>query len=405
MSSHSDLRKTAKLMLQLLPGTDFITSGYSAIPKEDNLFGGGNFDAADLDDWLVIQRDMKVDGGMRPVREDDVLALRERAARALQAVYEELGFPAMGDAEVEAATVAYSSADMPERDVVQDLAAADRFMAGPETVVDVIRALERRGYADVAGRILELQRQRITGDYLQPSAIFGDDFRVLSALNDPNDYQGPGTGYRLSPERWRALQDLPQVQAPQDLAAPAGDGRALQLEEVGPARVGPPNEVVIGVGPAFGAALQQTLSGLAHADVLHELLAGVRDEGLTPRVVKMWHTSDCAVIGHQAARLSGSGVAVGLQSKGTTVIHQRDLAPLNNLELFPQAPNLTLASYRQIGRNAARYAGGRPATPVPVKIDNMMRLRLIVHTTLMHLRETREVRPGVTPTELKGGEV
>src|SRR2546421_819762 len=210
MASHSDLRKTAKLMLQLLPGTDFITSGYSAIPKEDNLFGGGNFDAADLDDWLVIQRDMKVDGGMRPVREDDVLAQRERAARALQAVYEELGFPAIGDAEVAAATVAYSSADMPDRDVVQDLAAADRFLAGPETGVDVIRALERRDYGDIAGRILELQRQRITGDYLQPSAIFGDDFRVRSALNDPNDYQGPGTGYRLSPGRWRELQDLPQ---------------------------------------------------------------------------------------------------------------------------------------------------------------------------------------------------
>jgi propanediol dehydratase large subunit len=405
MSSHSDLRKTAKLMLQLLPGTDFITSGYSAIPKEDNLFGGGNFDATDLDDWLVVQRDMKVDGGMRPVREEDVLALRRRAARAVQAVYEELGFPAIDDAEVEAATVAYSSADMPERDVVQDLAAADRFMAGPETVVDVIRALERRGCGDVAGHILELQRQRITGDYLQPSAIFGEDFHVLSALNDPNDYQGPGTGYRPSAERWHELQDLPQVQAPQDLTSPRGNGKPLLLEEVGPARVGPPNEVVIGVGPAFGAALQQTLSGLAHADVLHELLVGVREEGLTPRVVKMWHTSDCAVIGHQAARLSGSGVAVGVQSKGTTVIHQRDLAPLNNLELLPQAPNLTLASYRQIGRNAARYAAGRPATPVSVKIDNMMRLRLIVHTTLMHLRETREIRPGVAPAEMKVGDV
>jgi dehydratase medium subunit len=107
------------------------------------------------------------------------------------------------------------------------------------------------------------------------------------------------------------------------------------------------------------------------------------------------------VIGHQTARLSGSGVAVGIQSKGTTVIHQRDLAPLNNLELFPQAPNLTLGSYRAIGRNAARYAVGRPATPVPVTIDNMMRLRLIVHTTLMHLRETRETVANGTPIELK----
>ena len=29
MSSHSDMRKSAKLMTQFLPGTDFITSGYS----------------------------------------------------------------------------------------------------------------------------------------------------------------------------------------------------------------------------------------------------------------------------------------------------------------------------------------------------------------------------------------
>ena len=31
-------------------------------------------------------------------------------------------------------------------------------------------------------------------------------------------------------------------------------------------------------------------------------------------------------------------------------------APLSNLELFPQAPLLTLDTYRQIGKNAARYA-------------------------------------------------
>ncbi|HEY8284291.1 MAG TPA: propanediol/glycerol family dehydratase large subunit, partial [Chloroflexota bacterium] len=195
MSSHSDLRKTAKLMLQLLPGTDFITSGYSSIPKEDNLFGGGNFDAEDFDDWLVIQRDMKVDGGMRPVREEDVLAVRRRAATALQAVYEELGFPAISDAEVETAACAHSSADLPDRDPIPDLAAADRFLAGPRTVVDVIRALDRRGYSEIAGRLLELQRQRIAGDYLQPSAIFDADFKVLSAINDPNTYRGPGTGY------------------------------------------------------------------------------------------------------------------------------------------------------------------------------------------------------------------
>ncbi|HSB13273.1 MAG TPA: propanediol/glycerol family dehydratase large subunit, partial [Bryobacteraceae bacterium] len=47
MASHSEIRKTAKLMLQFLPGTDFIFSGYSSMPREDNLFGGGNFDTED----------------------------------------------------------------------------------------------------------------------------------------------------------------------------------------------------------------------------------------------------------------------------------------------------------------------------------------------------------------------
>ena len=94
LASHSTMRKSAKLMLQFIPGTDFICSGYSAVPKRDNLFGGGNFDAEDFDDWNVLQRDMQVDGGVLPVTEDEVLAIRRQAAEAIQAVYDELGFPA-----------------------------------------------------------------------------------------------------------------------------------------------------------------------------------------------------------------------------------------------------------------------------------------------------------------------
>jgi propanediol dehydratase large subunit len=71
LASHSDLRKAAKLMLQFIPGTDFITSGYGAIPRYDNMFGGGNFDVTELDDWHVLQRDMQVDGGIQPVSEED----------------------------------------------------------------------------------------------------------------------------------------------------------------------------------------------------------------------------------------------------------------------------------------------------------------------------------------------
>ncbi|MEJ1730530.1 propanediol/glycerol family dehydratase large subunit, partial [Escherichia coli] len=82
LASHSDMRKTAKLMCQFLPGADFVHSGYSSMPRYDNLFGGGCFDADDLDDYLVLQRDMRVDAGLHPVREAEVLAAREEAARA-----------------------------------------------------------------------------------------------------------------------------------------------------------------------------------------------------------------------------------------------------------------------------------------------------------------------------------
>jgi len=401
MASHSDIRKTAKLMLQLLPGTDFITSGYSSIPKEDNLFGGGNFDAEDFDDWLVLQHDMKVDGGMRPVREEEVILVRRRAALALQAVYDELGFPAITDEEVEAASIAHSSLDMPDRNVILDLAAADAFMSGPGSVVDVIRALDRAGFEDIASRILEMQKQRVAGDYLQTSAIFDSHFNVQSAINDPNEYSGPGTGYGLDPARWRELSDLPQAKRAMELVSGGNEIPPPGLEDLGPAKRGREKEVVIAVGPAFGTALRQTLGKLRHADVLHEIMAGVAEEGLPSRVVKVYDTADCAAIGHEGALLSGSGVAIGLQSKGTTVIHRKDLAVLNNLELFPQAPNLTLELYRAIGRNAARYAKGVPSKPVAVPIDNMMRLRLIVHTTLMHLLETKEIRSGHPAVELK----
>ena len=72
-------------MLQFIPGTDFITSGFGAIPRYDNMFGGGDFDVTELDDWYVLQRDMQIDGGIVPVREDEVLRVRERGAKAVQA--------------------------------------------------------------------------------------------------------------------------------------------------------------------------------------------------------------------------------------------------------------------------------------------------------------------------------
>lgn len=401
MASHSQIRKSSKLMLQLLPGTDFIFSGYSSMPREDNLFGGGNFDSDDLDDYNVLQRDMLVDGGLRPVREAAVLAVRRRAAQAIQAVFRELRLPPISDQEVEAAVLAGSSADMPDRDVVADLDAAEQFLSRGVNGLDVIRALARHGFRDIAEKILAIQKLRVSGDYLQTSAVVVPGARVRSAINDANDYQGPGTGYQLDAARAAEISDIPQARDPRTIGKSDHAAVQLILEESGEAHAGQDSrEIVVALGPAFGSALDATLLGLPHDQVLGALMEGIRQEGMRPRVVRIYATSDCGFIGHAGARLSGSGIGIGIQSKGTTVIHRRDLEPLNNLELFPQAPNLTLDSYRVIGRNAAKYAKGEPVFPVPVQIDNMARLKYIVKTTILHLRETEQVVPGRPPQEL-----
>ena len=215
--SHSDMRRTARLLMQFLPGTDFVCSGYSAVPNYDNMFAGSNVDADDIDDWLVIQRDLKVDGGLAPASEADIIAVRNKAARALQAVFEELGLPPITDAEIEAATYAYNSLDMPARDKVQDTKAAQEMMKRGVTGVEVVKALAKRGFTDVANAVLGIQKQRVSGDYLHTSSILDTQFNVIAAVNDLNDYQGPGTGYRLQGERWQKLANIRQAIRPEDI--------------------------------------------------------------------------------------------------------------------------------------------------------------------------------------------
>ena len=403
MSSHSDIRKSAKLMTQFLPGTDFICSGYSSMPRMDNMFGGGNFDSEDYDDYLILQRDFLVNGGILPVKEEEVIDIRRKAAKAMQALFKEFDFPPIIDEEVEAVTSVHWSQDMPERNRVEDLKASERILKENITGVEVARALDKHRFQDIAKRILEIQKQRVAGDHLQTSAIFDSKFNVLSAINDPNDYRGPGTGYRLEGETKKRIIDLPQAKNPREISvSPPSEAMRMQLEDIGVAAVGVDlKEVVIGLGPAFGTALKETITGLPHYEVLKEMILGIEEEGIKARVIKIYETSDCAFIGHKAAQLSGSGIAIGIQSKGTAVIHQKDLPPLNNLELLSQASNATLGTYHTIGRNAARYAIGNPTVPLSTIIDNMARLKYIVQTTLMHMKETEEVRPGMPPKELK----
>ena len=215
--SHSDMRRTARLLMQFLPGTDFVSSGYSSTPNYDNMFAGSNTDAEDYDDYNIIQRDLKVDGGLRPVTEDQVVAVRNKAARTLQALFEGLGLPPITDEEVVAATYAHGSKDMPERNVVEDLKAAAELLSRGTTGLDLVKVLAKAGIEDIATSVLNLLKQRVAGDFLQTSAIFDANWNVISAVNDPNDYAGPGTGYRLEGAEWEKVKNIPNAVDPRSI--------------------------------------------------------------------------------------------------------------------------------------------------------------------------------------------
>lgn len=154
-----------------------------------------------------------------------------------------------------------------------------------------------------------------------------------------------------------------------------------------------PKEVVIGVGAAFQTEITKTISGIPLDQVLKNVRAGIEEEGMVSRVVKVLDTSDVAFMALESAKLSGSGIGIGIQSKGTTVIHQKDLYPLTNLELFPQAPLITLDMYRKIGRNAAKYVKGEKVTPIESFNDPMVRAKYQIKAALMHIIETEQLDP------------
>jgi len=215
--THSDFRRGVKLAMQFMPGTDYITSGYGGIPNLDNVFAGSNEDCDDYDDWYVLQRDMKVDGGIKPIKEEEAIAVRNKAARVCQTVFRHLGLPEITDEEVEAATYAYCYKDMPPRNKADDMKAATNMMDRGITGFDIVKGLYENGFEDIAERVMNMLKQRVIGDYLHTSSVLDENYRVKSAVNDRNDYMGPGTGYRVSDERWAELKEKFNALKPQDV--------------------------------------------------------------------------------------------------------------------------------------------------------------------------------------------
>jgi propanediol dehydratase large subunit len=366
LMSESDVRRTSRTLPILLAGSDYVCSGFGSIQRYDNMFGPSQWNAEDIDDWLAMQRDWGVDGGLRTASQEDIGRLRREAAEACRDVYRWLGLADFTDEHVDLAVDAVGSKDLGDPDPMVVLGAAQTIRSSGLGSLEVARALQECGYDEAAGRVLQMLAARVHGHHLQTAAIFDESMQVLSLVTDPNDYAGPGTGYEPSPARQAEIDAVRQARGVEDLRADQATWATDAFTVVGPAEQGSdPREVVIGLSPGIGRNVWRTLSGLPVVEVLRELLAGLEEEGCRARIVRVNSTLDLGMVGLTAARLSGSGIGIGLQGKGTALIHRRDLPPLANLELYSMAPVITPALYRLLGGNAGRHAKG--ATPVPAR--------------------------------------
>ena len=398
--SESDIRRSAHTLPVLLAGADFIFSGFGSIPRYDNAFALSNFNSDDMDDFLVLQRDWAVDGGLRTVSPEHLEKVRRRAATAVAAVYRDLGLADYTDDRIDEVVVANGSRDIPPGDPKAVAEAATAIEAKQLTVFDVIASLKRTGYDEEAESIMRLTKERLRGDQLQTSAIFDENFHVLSKITDPNDYTGPASGYALTAERRAEIDGIRQERTATELVADQAEHRDhVTFTDAEPARQGSdPREVCIGLSPALGRTVWLSLCGLTVGEVLRQISAGLEEEGCVPRLVRIRSTIDVGLIGLTAARLSGSGIGIGLQGKGTALIHRRDLAPLANLELFSVAPLLTARMYRDLGRNAARHAKGMAPAPIFTGgTDESISARYHAHAVALVALERESCQPGEAP--------
>ena len=406
-TTESEIRLGAKILPYLIAGSDLICSGMGSILAYDNSFNPSLINGDELEDYLVLQRDFEADGGLTPLDESRASDLRSRAVEAICAVYEELGLATASEDMKESVVSASGSNDtrsFSPRDVA---GISDEIKARGITVIEVIRALANRGFRQEADNLLNVVKLRVSGDYLQTSAIVRNG-KIVSAVNYPNDYSGPGSGFRVSETRRKELNDIRDVLDQKEVLRSEAmhekeESKRIKYRTLGPAICSNDSkDVVIGISPAFGLKLFQTTAGHSLSDVLSVLTESIVERGLHPRVVRFKHTADTSFLGLSAARLAGSGIGIGIQAKGTAVIHQKDRLPHNNLELFSNAPITKIDHYRDLGRNAATYALGEMPEPVVVpQHGEAMGARYHARVAMIYAIETALTEEGAQPENVE----
>ena len=78
--------------------------------------------------------------------------------------------------------------------------------------------------------------------------------------------------------------------------------RTLSFKEVGPATRGKrSDEVVIAVSPSFADYFSKSIVDIPHAEIMRQILAGIEEQEVHARVIRVRHSSDLAILAHTAA--------------------------------------------------------------------------------------------------------
>ena len=134
-------------------------SGFGSIQRYDNMFGPSQWNAEDIDDFLVMQRDWGIDGGCVPHCRAARCRAACRAADAVRAVYLHRSGRLHDDAPLERVVDAAGSKDLRRHEPFTTLIAARTILESGLTMVDVIRALYECGFDVEAERTLAMPRR------------------------------------------------------------------------------------------------------------------------------------------------------------------------------------------------------------------------------------------------------
>ena len=289
------------------------------------MFGGGNYDSR-------RPRRVADDPARLAGRRRDRAARRGRtrspcasaAARAVQAVFAELGFPPITDEEVRLATTCLDSRDLPDRDRAADVARRRPRAGRGASAGSTSRARSTGAASPTSPRrssACSASASRPTTS--RPRRSSSRTARVVSAVNDPNDYRGPG--HRLPP-RGRALGAAPRgcrtrstrgCSEPAPTTAPPVAGRRGAAE-----RGDEPDEVVIAVGPGVRrGAVGDDQRPAAPRRARGDLSTASREGGAEPRVVRVRRSLGRRV--HRPRRRA----ALGLGHRGRAAVEGHGADP------------------------------------------------------------------------------